>query len=429
LLELPSVRSHTLGTASFRFFFCLSMLVLRPVDALPRTRRTCHGGRKLRHLTDAAPRRLPVAVTPVAPPRALHSPGQDQQHRACMEPQAPNRQELRKTCPAKCGAGRESHLSQRILCYGDSNTAGFCLGGRRFEPYGKSLAEALTAMGMPCEAIVCGLSGLTAAEMAAKIDAAIIPDVVGWHGRGLVRTLEDEGPFDLALIMAGTNDLGCSVPAEAIVKHVSQLHAACHKRGVPTVALAPPTSLKKPLRAAREDLASLLASFARTSPGVVNCFDIEELLPRKAHNGFWEPDELHLSAAGSIELGRILAMRAFHLLSKLALGLGAATTDPVKMLSSSNIPSLVGQRSGAASPAVPVTTHQCAGSALDDLTSYAVGDEVEAWSVTQEMWCHAIVEKVVGGKVSVRYAGPGGRTAIKEVWRDHEHLRPLLPSV
>lgn len=370
------------------------MLVLLPSGALSRTRRTCHGRRERRHPTvNAVPSGLPAAVTPVARPQALNSLGRDQQHHAAMEPQAWNRQELRVSCPAKCGVGRECLLSQRILCYGDSNTAGFCLGGRWFQPYGRSLAEALTAEGMPCEAIVCGLSGLTAADLAARIDAAIIPDVVGWHGRGLVRTLEDEGPFDLALIMAGTNDLGLSVPPETIVKHISQLHAACHKRGVPTVALAPPTVLNGPLRAARKELASLLASWACTSPGVVACFDSEELLPRREHNGCWEPDELHLSAAGSTELGRILAIRTFPLLSKLSLGLGGATIDPVEVLSSSNIPSAAGQRSGAASSAaVPLTTQecQCAGSALDDLTGYAVGDEVEASSLWQEMRCHTM---------------------------------------
>jgi len=358
------------------------MVVLLSSDALPRTRRTCHSRRGRRHLTvNAVPSGSPAAVTPVARPQSLNSIGRDQQHHAGMESQAWNRQELRVSCPAKCGVGRECLSSQRILCYGDSNTAGYCLGGRRFQPYGKSLAKALTAEGMPCEAIVCGLSGLTAADLAARIDAAIIPDVVGWHGRGLVRTLEDEGPFDLALIMAGTNDLGLSVPPEAIVKHVSQLHAACHKRGVPTVALAPPTVLNGPLRAARKKLASLLASWACTSPGIVACFDSEELLPRREHNGCWEPDELHLSAVGSTELGRILAIRTFPLLSKLSLGLGGAA----------NIPSAAGQRSGAASSAaVPLTTQecQCAGSALDDLTGYASGDEVEAWSPLQEMGCH-----------------------------------------
>lgn len=330
------------------------MLVLLPNDALLRSRRMCPGGRKLRHLTvKAVPTGLPDATTPAARPRALNSPRQDQHQRAGMEPQAPNRHELRQSCPARCGEARERLLSQRVLCYGDSNTAGFCLGGRRFEPYGRALADALTAEGMPCEAIVCGLSGLTAAELAAKMNTATIPDVVGWHGRGLVRTLEDEGPFDLALIMAGTNDLGRSVPPEDIVKHVSQLHAACHERGVPTVALVPPTVLKGPLRAARAELANLLASWARTCPGVVACFDSEELLPRKPHNGFWEPDELHLSAAGSTELGRILALRAYPLLSKLALGLGWDTTEVGK-----DVPSAARPRFGATSATPMLVTTQ-----------------------------------------------------------------------
>jgi len=479
------------------------MLVLLPNGALPFAYGARHGGHNRRHLTThAAPVGLQVAVAPVAGPWALNLLGRDEQHGVGS---VPHQQDLRASCPARLGAKDVPRLSQRVVCYGDSNTAGFCLGGRRFEPYGKSLAEALVAEGVPCEATICGLSGLTAVELAAKMGSAVISDVVGYQGRGLVRTLVDEGPFDLALIMAGTNDLGKFVPPDAIVEHVSRLHAACHERGVSTVALAPPTMLRGPTRAAREHLAHLLANWAHATPGVVAYFDPEELLPRTQSNGFWEPDELHLSAAGSIELGRLLAPKVLSLFTTpdpelddaiknepIEAFAKAATATPAEKRHRSITPAThrlganppcaiknepigafakaaiatpaekrhrsitpVTHRLGANPPCAiknePIGAFAKAATAtpaekrnrsitpvrnlfganppceIDGPTCFAVGSEVEVWSVSQEAWCHAVVEKVCGDRAVVNYVGPGGSTAIKKLPLAHEHLR-LLPT-
>jgi hypothetical protein len=53
----------------------------------------------------------------------------------------------------------------RIICYGDSNTVGYCNDGHRFEPYGKTMASELALAGMPCEVSVCGLCGYTTEDM------------------------------------------------------------------------------------------------------------------------------------------------------------------------------------------------------------------------------------------------------------------------
>merc|ERR1712228_750659 len=172
-----------------------------------------------------------------------------------------------------------------------------------------------------------------------------------------------------------------------------------------------------PLRAARQHLARLLADWAHATPGVAAYYDSEELLPRLAHNGFWEPDELHLSAAGSMELGRRLAPRVRPLLAKFSPDLDdASTKEPVDNISPTTIQGLGRQHSRPTTP-----RH-------GDTIGYEVGEAVEAWSRTQGAWAAAVVEKVDGGNVSVRYAGPGGSTSIKTLPIDHEHLR-CLPSV
>jgi len=227
------------------------------------------------------------------------------------------------TCPPKFGDSRAHRVAQRFLCYGDSVTAGFCDGGRFFQPYGKVLAEVLANGGVPCEATVYGLSGLTAMELASKTSAVAIQDLQGKRSKGLTHALAEDGPFDLAFILAGTNDIGLGMPPQAVVQHLSKLHAACHERGVATVAIAPPTQLAGPARAARDHVARLLASWAHATSNVIAYFDSEELLPH-GRNGFWEPDEIHLSAAGSIELGRKLAPRVAPLLAQVGNAAGAA---------------------------------------------------------------------------------------------------------
>eukprot|EP00927_Polykrikos_kofoidii_P040225 TRINITY_DN34425_c0_g2_i1.p1 TRINITY_DN34425_c0_g2~~TRINITY_DN34425_c0_g2_i1.p1 ORF type:complete len:573 (-),score=76.28 TRINITY_DN34425_c0_g2_i1:36-1550(-) len=190
--------------------------------------------------------------------------------------------------------------SARILCYGDSNTAGFCAYGNHFAPYGESLYRALQESGVPSEVSICGLSGLTGEEMCTELESAAVKDVCDRVGKGLVRLLDDEGHQDLVILMAGTNDLGKHQTAEATLPFVRRLHEVCHARNIPTVAMGPPQV--PAMRGVRDQLSKLLQGYANDTPGVVAFLDAEVLVPR-FKRGFWEPDELHFTPAGSRELG------------------------------------------------------------------------------------------------------------------------------
>ena len=54
---------------------------------------------------------------------------------------------------------------------------------------------------------VCGLNGLMAVELPEDVDARLIVVVACRRGQGLVSVLDERGPVDLMIIMAGTNDL------------------------------------------------------------------------------------------------------------------------------------------------------------------------------------------------------------------------------
>ena len=54
---------------------------------------------------------------------------------------------------------------------------------------------------------VCGLNGLTAVQLSENEDARLIVLVACRRGQGFVSVLDERGPVDLLLIMAGTYDL------------------------------------------------------------------------------------------------------------------------------------------------------------------------------------------------------------------------------
>lgn len=212
---------------------------------------------------------------------------------------------------------------RRILCYGDSLTVGFYCGGLGFEPYGRSMAERLGDAGLAVEVNVCGLSGRTAEEMAAWIDGTLI-DVVGLQGKGLNRTLQEDGPYDLVVIMAGTNDMALGANEDRILGNLRLLHSACHQRGVPTISLAPPPAPGKGIarEEARQHLVDLLEGFSHEMPGMVTCMDPSELMPSTQRH-LWDEDGLHFSRVGSCVLGEGLAKLALHHVSIA----GAAACD------------------------------------------------------------------------------------------------------
>eukprot|EP00929_Paragymnodinium_shiwhaense_P025080 TRINITY_DN1524_c0_g1_i1.p1 TRINITY_DN1524_c0_g1~~TRINITY_DN1524_c0_g1_i1.p1 ORF type:complete len:347 (+),score=59.19 TRINITY_DN1524_c0_g1_i1:99-1139(+) len=197
---------------------------------------------------------------------------------------------------------------KRVLCYGDSLTAGFCSNGALFEPYGRAMAEALGEAGVFAEVAVCGLSGGFASDFNTKKRGSLT-DVVSGHGKGLCRILAEDGPFDLVIIMAGTNDLGRNDAPRKILPSLKQLHRACHKHNIPTLAMAPPPApIRTPAQEAlRVQLASLIRQWALSeADGQVLFQDPAEFVP--ATTGWiWESDRLHFTPAGSRSLGEKMA--------------------------------------------------------------------------------------------------------------------------
>jgi len=173
------------------------------------------------------------------------------------------------------------------------------------------------------------LSGLTAVQMSEDVDARRIVDVACRRGQGLGSILEERGPFDLVLIMVGTNDLAMGVAPDMVLHSIQALHAECHRRGVRTVALGVPQSfftLEDPsFGALSDEVNHRLKTWATGSAHFV---DSHGLLPYDSTNGLWESDGLHFSKAGSREFGRRMATCVRELLRpQESVSLAGEVTD------------------------------------------------------------------------------------------------------
>jgi hypothetical protein len=202
--------------------------------------------------------------------------------------------------------------------YGDSMTAGFPC----YEPYAKSMVSTLAATGIYAEVVGCGLCGLTAVEMARGLDSPQLQDQFGRMGPGLRHLLEEQGPFDLVIVMAGTNDLGVPhATAEEVLASLQSMHGACWATGTPSVALSVPESsvtgtTQYPEAAVKwHAINNGLAAWAQaeqrenshTRPFFVNTARLVSFDHAARARGLWDPDSLHFTAAGSQEFGSKLA--------------------------------------------------------------------------------------------------------------------------
>eukprot|EP00931_Biecheleriopsis_adriatica_P054056 TRINITY_DN31777_c0_g1_i1.p1 TRINITY_DN31777_c0_g1~~TRINITY_DN31777_c0_g1_i1.p1 ORF type:complete len:295 (+),score=34.62 TRINITY_DN31777_c0_g1_i1:44-886(+) len=202
----------------------------------------------------------------------------------------------------------------RILCLGDSLTAGFHCGGQKFEPYGRAMYQRLRAAGFHCDVAVCGYSGRTTHEMVVAMNDTLV-DVCGCQGDGLAQILRNSS-YDLVLIMSGTNDMSQGRSSGQIAEDLHTLHSACHSCSVPSVAILPPPaplySFEQELK--RQDVAGRVMEMARHTPGIRACIDPAEAVPA-LQAACWDSDAFHFSPLGSRVLGCFLADRLLAELS------------------------------------------------------------------------------------------------------------------
>ena len=97
----------------------------------------------------------------------------------------------------------------RILCYGDSLTAGYTMVSPYTRVYAPWAPLVAAALGVPIDHV--GMSGWTTKQMLDNQQESAAEDVIGERHPGLARLLRD-GAYTHVVLMAGTNDLGVNEP-------------------------------------------------------------------------------------------------------------------------------------------------------------------------------------------------------------------------
>jgi lysophospholipase L1-like esterase len=216
--------------------------------------------------------------------------------------------------------------SVRVLCFGDSLTAGW---GRAKEtngsqsiiytPYSKSLEKTL---GKRFSAIPVGFPGWTSREL---LEAANGDTLTAQPG--LKRALKQHVPA-VAIIMVGTNDIfkDNDVDGRAIARRVWALHTIAHDAAVRSIAVGipiwsdlceyppkPPVTNRERLQS-RSLLNKALFEYAEQNPRNARYVDFPFTFAKSSD--LWDGDGLHLSPQGYLKLGASLARQVRDLLAE-----------------------------------------------------------------------------------------------------------------
>lgn len=210
-----------------------------------------------------------------------------------------------------------SEPAVRILCYGDSLTYGMNPVDR-VHPYGPALQARLAERGARADVVADGHSGWTTAEMLRDADKPQVKSF-GGDGPGIRAALEGRGfpeggapfrPFEAAVLLSGTNDLGHRTAPATIFEDLKRLHLLVWRAGVQrTVAVGIPES-----RASRSDaklgesivaVNEMLEKWAPTAGAAVGA--VVRYMPCPAGYDDLSEDGLHFSPAGFDKFGAGLA--------------------------------------------------------------------------------------------------------------------------
>ena len=208
----------------------------------------------------------------------------------------------------------------RVLCYGDSLTAGTSPPLDTLHPFSPILERAIGSS----TALVrhLGLPGWTAAVMLQNVND---------DERGFNSLLKRTSP-SLAIILAGTNDLGYNSEPGPILQVLCGLHQIAHDLEVPTLAVGIPPSayqaqqteaaelaiaVNRGLRAWCENKGNMVPWKRTFAGGRVEItgggvgpwatYVDPPITQWRRGDGLWAPDGLHFSPEGYAKIGQGLA--------------------------------------------------------------------------------------------------------------------------
>ena len=208
-------------------------------------------------------------------------------------------------------AGAHSTMSttrmHRILCYGDSLTAGTS-GFNEEYPYAPYLeAKLRETRGDNVMVRYRGLPGWTTEHMVEDLDG---------ERTGLRSALRKD--LSLVILLAGTNDMGYGKSADEITANLKLLHNVCLDYGVPkTLAIGIPPSGYQSQNEAAAALASTVSANLEALEEDPRVTFVPFPFEYERDGDNWYPDGLHFSKTGYKLLGESLAPAVEKILNSL----------------------------------------------------------------------------------------------------------------
>ena len=242
---------------------------------------------------------------------------------------------------------------QRIFCYGDSLTAGTSPPNDELHPYGPYLEHSLRSI------IISSDDNREALSRKTKVDPQTPSTPIvrwfglpGWTAEAMAQSLSTQYGLDamlrsrnvnLAIILAGTNDLAYEKNSRKILDSILALHEAAHGEGVPTLAIGIPTSgwqsVSEETRVLAQSVNEGLKSWVEDKQQQQRQGKMQrsQQSSKEANNsskytsvdytpfpiqifernsGLWSPDGLHFSPSGYKFIGTSLASVVKEILNK-----------------------------------------------------------------------------------------------------------------
>jgi len=190
----------------------------------------------------------------------------------------------------------DSVQKTKILCFGDSLTAGLC---RRTpnSPYGNTL-RSLMQNYLPdreIDLVIYGASGRLASTLVNQIEQHL------------------EYGYDWVVILVGTNDLGFNKRQEDILGNIIKTHLIAHEAGARTIACSIPETKRKEDIVKCEKRNWINCGLKKWCDSVENSIwcDVFNLLPyhrlsEEDRRKYWAHDGLHFTQEGYAKLGTII---------------------------------------------------------------------------------------------------------------------------
>jgi lysophospholipase L1-like esterase len=195
----------------------------------------------------------------------------------------------------------------RILCYGDSLTAG--TSGADMFPYAPILETLLIERNSNnknrnIQVRHKGLPGWTVGRMVEELKTGASTSLTS-----AIRGVQNPS-LSLVILLAGTNDLGYESQADIIFDNLMRLHEAAWSAGVPrTIAIAiPPSGYQSQVAAAKElavSINSMLEQACKTNNHRMTY--VKFPFPFETRGRTWYSDTLHFSQEGYSALAHSLA--------------------------------------------------------------------------------------------------------------------------